>query len=929
MTELPGEKSGPEIGTRHGRSQRAERWLELWRAGQAGDVRAFLAAAGPLPVEEVLAVLLVEQRQRWQSGQRLPVETYFAWFPVLADDAEAALDLIYGEFLLREQRGEAPTRDDYQARFPQHASDLQKHLDVRALLHASATGSGATWSEPAPHQTWPSAAAGARAEDLPSIPNHELLGELGRGGMGVVYKARNLLLDRIVALKVIRADHLRDAEVVRRFCREIRAAAQLAHPHVVHVYEAGQVGTLPFFTMEYIAGTNLAALVRQQGPLPVSQACRYVRQAALGLQHAHERGLVHRDIKPANLLLSAADGSIKVLDLGLSRLREPAGEPAASTLTREGVMMGTPDFMAPEQILDARTADPRSDLYSLGCTLYYLLTGQPPFSRGSPGEKLAQHLAQEPRMEELRPELPGGLRDLIRKLLAKRPEDRYSSAGELACALADFADGLAPPAGLEATKTNLAAAAHRTPKQRTERAYRPRRAALFGACAILVLGLALWLALRPGPPEPAPPPLAAPASPEAESPTNALQRMRAKVQRQDPADDRSAIVAVDLHDTPVKDEDLACLANLGTLKQLNLAQTSIGDAGLRHLQALTQLETLDLDNTKVGDAGLAHLRGLAPLQTLFLAGSRVSSAGLAHLRGLNRLFSLGLARTAVDDAGLAHLQELPQLAILNLEDTAVADAGLSHLAGLRQLDGLLLSRTRIGDAGLKHLAALPSLRTLVLVKARVSGAGLAHLASSRLGTLILDQTDVDDAALVHIKAMTQLQWLHLAETKIGDAGLAHLGAMVQLKHLVLAQTKLTDTGLKSLAALCQLELLNLARTSVSNAGMEHLAGLSQLQLLDLTDTQVEDAGLVHLQGMRKLEHLNLMDTRVGDAGLAHLGGLSQLVALDLRGTRVSDAGLTHLHGLTRLHSLHLGGTRVTPSAVQGLRKALPAVQPSL
>jgi WD40 repeat protein/serine/threonine protein kinase len=277
------------------------------------------------------------------------------------------------------------------------------------------------------------------------LGSYVLLDKLGEGGMGAVYKARNRKLGRTVALKVIRPERLGSEDAVRRFQREIRAAAQLSHPNVVAAYDADEVNGTLLFAMEHVEGTDLARLVKQQGPLPVPEACDYVRQAALGLQHAFERGLVHRDVKPHNLLVTR-QGVVKVLDLGLALLGPSGGGEESSTMTQEGAVMGTPDYMAPEQTLDSHRVDIRADLYSLGCTLYHLLAGRPPFAGGTLGEKIAKHQMQEPvPVEERRPEVPPPVAATVRRLMAKRPGDRYQTPAELAAALAGQGGAAAAP----------------------------------------------------------------------------------------------------------------------------------------------------------------------------------------------------------------------------------------------------------------------------------------------------------------------------------------------------------------------------------------------------------------------------------------------------------------------------------------------------
>jgi serine/threonine protein kinase len=270
-----------------------------------------------------------------------------------------------------------------------------------------------------------------------------LLERLGEGGTGQVFKARHQAMNRMVALKLVRRELLADSEVVGRFYREVAVISRLEHPGIVRAYDAGPAGDTHFLVMEYVEGTDLARVVKERGPLPVDLACAFVRQAALGLQHIHEKGLVHRDIKPSNLFLASKTGSIKILDLGLARCQSVAQEALAglesqtTPLTKfGGVLLGTPDYLAPEQALDSHAADIRADVYSLGCTFYYLLTGQPPFPGGTLAQKLLRHQqAEPPALASLVPTVPADVSSIARRALAKRPEDRYQTPAELAEAL--------------------------------------------------------------------------------------------------------------------------------------------------------------------------------------------------------------------------------------------------------------------------------------------------------------------------------------------------------------------------------------------------------------------------------------------------------------------------------------------------------------
>jgi DNA-binding NtrC family response regulator/tRNA A-37 threonylcarbamoyl transferase component Bud32 len=277
---------------------------------------------------------------------------------------------------------------------------------------------------------------GGRSQDL-VLGQYVLLDVLGQGGMGVVFKGRQRRLKRLTALKVIRPERLTSPSAVQRFHRETEAAARLAHPHIVQIYDAGEVNGRHFLAMEYVEGTDLARLLGKQGPFPVLQACDLVRQAALGLHHAHERGLVHRDIKPSNLLVTARGGLLKILDMGLARLAPSAeGGLTADHLTQSGAVLGTPDYIAPEQALHAGTVDLRADLYSLGCTLYHCLAGRAPFAGDSVTQKLLKHqLESPPPLETVRPDVPPPLAQVVSRLMAKRPEDRFQTAAAVAAAL--------------------------------------------------------------------------------------------------------------------------------------------------------------------------------------------------------------------------------------------------------------------------------------------------------------------------------------------------------------------------------------------------------------------------------------------------------------------------------------------------------------
>jgi len=385
-------------------------------------------------------------------------------------------------------------------------------------------------------------AAGRRAKDpvdgrleLEQLGPYRLLEKLGAGGMGTVYKALHTMLERIVAVKVLGKTRLNDADAVARFQREMKAVGRLEHPHIVHATDADKDGGVHYLVMEFVDGIDLSKLGRRLGPLPVPEACELVRQAAIGLEYVHEHGLVHRDIKPSNLMLtrgerpeagdkrletrgqnssdanpllpkaysrqpSVSPPTVKILDLGLALLGSESGDDG---LTSTGQVMGTIDYMAPEQIEDTHGVDIRADIYSLGATLYKLLTGHAPSSEeyGSSLKKLAAIARDDaPSVGTHRGDLPAELVAVVDRMLSRDPEDRFATPAEVAEALAPFAEGAdlvalweqaqsAPDSGVSTRQTAVS-------PQTTTASKRPRRtkAVVSGiAATVLVIGvLAVW-----------------------------------------------------------------------------------------------------------------------------------------------------------------------------------------------------------------------------------------------------------------------------------------------------------------------------------------------------------------------------------------------------------------------------------------------------
>jgi eukaryotic-like serine/threonine-protein kinase len=261
------------------------------------------------------------------------------------------------------------------------------------------------------------------------IGEYEVLEALAAGGMGNVYRARHRLMKRVVAIKVLPRSATENERLAQRFTREVEVAARLTHPNIVTAYDAGMYEGACYLVMEYVDGPDLSTLLQRRGPLPPAKAVNCIVQAARGLAYAHEKGVVHRDVKPGNLLVDAA-GTVKILDMGLASsedLDAPPDRPAAS-----GKMMGTVQYVAPEQAANAHAVDHRADIYSLGCTLYRLLTNRVPFEAETAMQTILAHREQFiPTLADHVADLPTGLQDVLNRMMAKDPDRRYQSAAEV------------------------------------------------------------------------------------------------------------------------------------------------------------------------------------------------------------------------------------------------------------------------------------------------------------------------------------------------------------------------------------------------------------------------------------------------------------------------------------------------------------------
>jgi serine/threonine protein kinase len=436
--------NGPIARSVAGEALPTDRLELLWRNGERPDPYAFLDAVGPCSLGTVTDVLALDQWLRWQAGERIPAEDYLRQRPGIADDPETAVQLIYGEFLVRKSLGERPEREEYTRRFPRFTDRLRQQFELHRALETDLdlsfrdsllpTGTEGSGFEKFPSHS-ETETARPSAQTLPDpFGRYRIVKVLGSGGMGTVYLAEDTRLTRVVALKVPRFDATRDAELVERFGREARIAATFHHPNLCPVYDVGVEGGIHFLTMPVLRGEPLSALLSREGPLPQRSAARLVCSVAHALHEAHRAQVIHRDLKPSNIMVDERGEPI-VMDFGLAR-RSSGPDPS---VTGSGLVIGTPLYTPPEQIYGgSEHSGTRGDIYSLGVVLYEMLTGRVPFL-GQIHQVLEQILIREPDPpSRLRSDLDVRLETICLTAIAKVPEERFASMAEFAAALEGY-----------------------------------------------------------------------------------------------------------------------------------------------------------------------------------------------------------------------------------------------------------------------------------------------------------------------------------------------------------------------------------------------------------------------------------------------------------------------------------------------------------
>jgi eukaryotic-like serine/threonine-protein kinase len=819
----------------------------------------------------------------------------------------------------------------------------------------------------------PEKVADAKLEGLhEQLGSYRIIKKIGEGAMGAVYLATDVLLDRKVAIKVIKPDLASSSMARERFLREVRSMAAVNHEHIATIYAADEESNgTTWLAMEFLQGTTLEGYLRSGKPLKYGHIMRIGREIARGLHAAHQKGFIHRDIKPANIWLEAPQGKVKLLDFGLARQVEAGVE-----ITGSNVLVGTPAFMAPEQATNEPTLDHRCDLFSLGALLYRVITGTYPFK----GETLISLLSSlaistPEKILDLKPDCPPGLADLVHRLLEKDPADRPATARAVAEELHEIERGgmrvntkspqqsqdapldpscdampmiiephvqlSTPWAGIVEPSTVVATKnLDSTIWMRGKRTKRLRVAIGLVLITMLSVG-SVYLKKSRNPvsiPEETATVVTPTKSEEAKGKSLKKPTEVAKEKAIESKIENAAQTAISLggwvtvlngaQDVDIKNLDLLP-GDPSSIHGLWLSDSKIKDKDVSKFQELNNLRRLWLCRTDVTDAGIQHLQPMKKLEEVYLENAKITDGGLIHLQNAIKLNKLSLLDTTVGNAGIAHLRELPSLSWLGLQGTQVTDDGLPHLKTMPSLNVIFLDRTQVSDSGMKSIGELKSLQSLSVSSTPVSDIGIAHLRNHAFLTeLWAGNTSLSDAALEVLAKMPSLTYLNLKGTKVTATGIAKFhnavptckvlwdGGTVQAEQMIDPDRKVAQQVLKAGGV----------PTIFMNGRHVEIYDLSELPSQAFFVTRIDftlqgqptDDLLAGFSGCVELEYLGLRGSSITDAGLVFLSECDNINNLDLEGCAISNEGLSSLANLKELQRLNLSHTKISDDGLLAL-----------
>lgn len=785
------------------------------------------------------------------------------------------------------------------------------------------------------------------------LEHFKILRLIGRGGMGAVYLARDLRLNRDVAIKVLHSETTSHPNAKERFLREARATAALNHDHILTIYHVGEDHGISYLAMPVLEGCELEELLSSKGRLPLEEALRYGQQVALGLAAAHARGIIHRDIKPANVWIEPHDGGrVKILDFGL------AYRPDDAHITASGALVGTPSYMAPEQARGEQV-DARADLFSLGVMLYELVTGVRPFKGRDMMSVLTSLAIDHPRPpQELDATIPVSVSNLIMKLLEKEPAQRLASAQQVAAELLALQTGLATshlsvrPLGPGRPLANDCRANIDDTEPRTTLIKKPTPASksppkfpwIWGILAGLLIilggsfaGYNLIVETKDGR-------LIVEVDGDAEvrlkdgelrlyDTSGSLKytlKPSERIKALPPGQYTVQVVSADgvkldtekfemNRDGKVVVRVTAEARQTAAAKQPPLLPVG-GDPDRKAAEYVLSIGgRVRISGNPREIQQIADLpQGRFRLTWVYLyENSLVDDAGLAHLSKCDELYFLHLGRTGITDAGLAHFQGCKNLLELYLPGTNITDAGLANFQHCWNLLCLELGGTHVTDAGLAYFKECKNLKTLWIADTRITKAGLAMFRDrTKLQYLDLRNLPIGDDEVAYFQGCKGLIGINLVGTQVTDRGLAHLAQCNKLVHLCLSHPRITDQGLAHFRDVKSFEWLYLGGNHITDQGFALLSRLDNLTILDLSNTKVTNASLKRLQECQHLKELMLYNTLINDEGLAYLKNSTKLTYLHLGNLRtVSDQGLSNFRANKKMKSLFLNGTDVTDAGI--------------
>lgn len=719
--------------------------------------------------------------------------------------------------------------------------------------------------------------------------HYEFVDIVGEGGMSVVYKARDKILGRTVAIKLMHAHVASSSKQILRFQQEAKAASLLSHPNIISVHEFGTLEDgQPFLIMDYAEGRSLAEIVASRGRLPIVRALGIFVQVCDGLSHAHRKNVIHRDLKPSNIMLCRGDrgeDQAKVVDFGIAKIVRADADKRG--LTQTGEVFGSPPYMSPEQCA-GWPMNNRSDIYSMGCLMFEALTGKPPFTGDSLVETVYKHMHETaPPLVADDEKFPEMLQVIVAKALAKEPGDRYETMEKLRADLVHVLDDLE---GRANESKYICADAAQGGRLRIPWF-------VFAGAALVVLaavfaGLSLpgdrpldgskvsleSVVAHSGPHDS----LLSNKSPTWSFDDNDLKKliktdpnMTVLIREDKPLTDEGCqeigrlkyLSQINLKDTGITNATMKKLGQVSTLKSVNVAGTNVSDEGLRSLVGLNlkqlnvantgitgagvpliatfkDLEVLDVSGLSLADADLALLAQLPALRDLTISGNHITGSGFARFKHLQRIVANS---NPIGDEAVSLVTKLCDLTEVDLSDTLITEHGGVFLAGEQNLSSVKLNRTMIGDQTAKALVKLPNLKVLSLDETKVTRAMIPALVTSKtIWWLSLNKDRLDDSCAAQIGTMNQLERLNVGGSQIGDAGVAKLANLPNLVDLSLDHTRMTDKSIPILVKkLKKLQDLNISGTIVTNVqALSDLANLEQLHIADCRGLSEEDLEVV-------------------------------------------------------------------------------------